>query len=81
MHDMLYYQRSGRMGALGLPLMFGFGMGTAALLAVPYAYAVHYCPLIYISFLITLFFGFAIVRAAFFGAILVGWANNLDRGH
>lgn len=60
MHDMLYYQRSGRMGMLGLPLMLGFGMGTAALLAVPYAYAVHYCPLIYFSFLITLVFGFAI---------------------
>lgn len=60
MHDMLYYQRSGRMGALGLPLMLGMGIGAAALLGIPYAYAVHYCPLIYINFLITLAFGFAI---------------------
>lgn len=68
MHDMLYYQRSGRMGALGLPLMLGFGVGSGALLGVPYAYAVHYCPLLYINFLITMAFGFVIGMAVNIGA-------------
>ncbi len=60
MQDMLYYQRSGRMGAMGLPLMLILGIGTAALLGIPYAYAVHYCPLIYVTFLITAAYGGAI---------------------
>jgi hypothetical protein len=76
MHDMLYYQRSGRMGALGLPLMLGFGVGMGALLGVPYAYAVHYCPLIYINLFITMAFGFAIGMAVNVGA-RTGKVRNL----
>ncbi len=76
MHDMLYYQRSGRMGALGLPLMLGFGIGVGALLGIPYAYAVNFCPLIYINFLITMAFGFAIGTAVNIGA-RTGKVRNL----
>lgn len=76
MQDMLYYQRSGRMGALGLPLMLGFGVGMGALLGIPYAYAVHYCPLIYVNFLITMAFGFAIGMAVNIGA-RTGKVRNL----
>lgn len=60
MDELLYYRRSGRMGAMGLPLMLALGVGTGVLLGIPYGYAVHYCPLIYITFLITGAFGGAI---------------------
>jgi hypothetical protein len=76
MHDLLYYRRSGRMGPLGLPLMLGFGVGLGALLGIPYAYAVHYCPLIYINFLITMAFGF-ILGAGINAAARIGKVRNL----
>lgn len=76
MHDLLYYRRSGRMGPLGLPLMLGFGVGLGALLGIPYAYAVHYCPLIYINFLITMAFGF-ILGMGINVAARIGKVRNL----
>lgn len=76
MHDVLYYHRSGHIGALGIPLMLLYGLGAGLLLGIPYAYAVHYCPLIYFSFLITAAVG-ALVGVAVSAAARHGKVRNL----
>jgi len=66
-----YYKHSGAIGFFSPFLMFIFGAVSVALLSVAYGYAIHYIPLIYFNFFITLFFGagvgFSIAYAARLG--------------
>jgi len=60
-----YYQPSGKSSGVGIPVLIGGGLVAAAVLGAVYAYATSYIPLIYISFLLTIGFAFA-----------MGWVVN-----
>jgi hypothetical protein len=54
-----FYKHSGQAPVSGLVNAFICGLVSAAILGVVYAYAVAFIPFIYLNFLITAFFGFA----------------------
>ena len=60
-----YYQPSGKSSGAGIPVLLIGGLVAAAVLGAVYAYATHFIPFIYISFLLTIGFAFA-----------MGWVVN-----
>lgn len=51
------YQHSGEVSASGLLMGLAVGLGSASFLAVPYAYATIWIPIVYLNLLCTLFVG------------------------
>lgn len=60
MQTSLYYKNSGVIPPLAPALIFTLGAGITWGLAFGYAYAIAYIPFVYISFLLTFFFGMGI---------------------
>ena len=67
-----FYQHSGSIGILGPLFMFGLGLPGAVLLGAVYGYAIHYIPLIYLNFVLTI--GLSVVVG-----ILVGMTARLGK--
>lgn len=64
----IYYKHSGKTNTLGLFLVPLFGILGAAILSIVYAYATVYIPFVYLNFLITIGYGFAIGQLIILGA-------------
>jgi hypothetical protein len=69
---MKFYEHSGRGGTWGVPLAAVIGVIAALVLAVAYVYILNWIPLIYVSFLATGAFGFAVGAA-------VGWGAKIGK--
>ena len=66
------YQHSGRVGAVGIPLMVVIGGISSIVLGVVYTYILAWIPIIYVSFLATGGFGVVLGLAA-------GWSGRLGK--
>jgi hypothetical protein len=73
---MKFYEHSGRGGTWGVPMAAVTGILAALVLAVVYVYVLNWIPLIYVSFLATGAFGFAVGAAVGWGA-KVGKLRNM----
>src|SRR5476651_2594131 len=76
MNQDLYYRRSTGFTISGLLLMAIAGLGIAGVLGIPYGYAIYYCPLIYVKFIITASYA-AMIGVVVSGAGRVGKVRNL----
>jgi hypothetical protein len=65
---MQVYRHSGRCGLWGVPAASVAGVAAALVLGVVYAYGTNWIPFIYLNFLLTLGFGFAVGAAVVWGA-------------
>lgn len=65
---MQFYQHSGRCGFWGVPIAAACGILASLVLGIAYVYLVNWIPLVYVSFLATLAYGFAIGMAVVLGA-------------
>lgn len=66
------YQHSGRIGAIGIPVMALVGGVSAILLGILYTYGISWIPIIYASILLTGGFGFVL-------GLIVGWAGKVGK--
>ena len=73
---MEFYEHSGRCGPVGVPITAVTGILAGAVFGLAYAYIINWIPLIYVSFLATLGFGFVVGAAAAWGA-RIGKIRNM----
>lgn len=71
------YKHSGKIEILGIVYMIIFGITSASIFGMLYAYLVHFIPFIYINFFITLGFGFVVGFSTSFGGKLGKIRNNI----
>jgi hypothetical protein len=73
---MEFYEHSGRCGPVGVPIAAASGIVAGAICGLAYAYIINWIPLIYVSFIATLGFGFVVGAAVAWGA-RIGKIRNM----